>query len=144
MEPGELNSTHTYSKAAKAQLFKSGKRWQRTRFAPQKIKFGTSGHVTGFNPIPWLPRIYDQSTLGRKQHMQNLIGTQKKTSLLLFCRLSFIIISKPPLQVRECKIKLLHSSKKKKDFTTLQLAECLHSTVEDFLKMFVNSSVYVS
>ena len=61
--------------------------------------------------------------------MQNLIGTQKKTSLLLFCRLSFIIISKPPLQVRECKIKLLHSSKKKKDFTTLQLAECLHSTV---------------
>ena len=60
--------------------------------------------------------------------MQNLIGTQKKTSLLLFCRLSFIIISKPPLQVRECKIKLLHSSKKK-DFTTLQLAECLHSTV---------------
>ena len=61
--------------------------------------------------------------------MQNLIGTQKKTSLLLFCRLSFIIISKPPLQVRKCKIKLLNFLKKKKDFTTLQLAECLHSTV---------------
>ena len=53
-----------------------------------------------------------------------------------FPDLTFIIISKPPLQVCECKIELLHLSKK--GFTMLQLAECLHTPGGTFLKIFVN------
>ena len=91
------------------------KRW-RTRGA-QKIKFGTSHHVTGFNPIPWLPQLSqanprwgENSTC--KTWLERELRVHSRDQLATFLSLMELQLHHHSLlllqvcSVRECKIKL--------------------------------------